>query len=156
MKKILKFLRNCLVFVIWTSLFIFIFKTLIYLVWSFDITSVKSWQTILQYWNQGGVFKTAPDIILLFLLLLLPFIYFIGFIKAKRINYIKSISSFFGFFFREKDEEPERIVIKGMKTTQQMINEVKNELESLKPEKNKEAGNIRSNILKKINEEIKK
>ena len=74
----------------------------------------------------------------------------------KKINFLKLIISFFGLFFKDNIEDPERVVIKGMKTTQQLINDVKNEIESLKPEKNKEAGSIRSNILRKINEEVKK
>ena len=156
MKKILRVIRNTVVFILWTLFFISFIKTLIAVLWNFDILSNHSWQTLFSYWNRGGVFKTAPDIILLILLFLLPFLYIIGFIKVKKINFIKLITSFFGLFFKDNIEEPERVVIKGMKTTQQLINDVKNEIESLKPEKNKEAGSIRSNILQKINEEVKK
>lgn len=156
MKKILKFIRNIIVFVLWTIFFVCFFNTLISVLWNFNILSAQSWQTLLSYWNRGGVFKTAPDIVLLVLLLLLPFIYIIGFIKVKKLNFFKLITSFFGLFFKDNIEEPERVVIKGMKTTQQMIDDVKNEIESLKPEKNKEASSIRSNILQKINEEVKK
>ena len=156
MKKILKFIRNIIVFVLWTLFFTYLFKTMIAVVWNFDILSNRSWHTLLSYWNRGGVFKTAPDLILLLLLVSLPFIYIIGFIKVKKLNFFKLTTSFFGLFFKDKIDEPERVVIKGMKTTQQLIEDVKNEIESLKPEKNKEAGSIRSNILQKINEEVKK
>ena len=156
MKKILRFIRNIIVFVLWTLFFTCTFKTLILIVWNFDVMSNHSWQTLLSYWNRGGVFKTAPDIILLLLLLLSPFIYIIGFVKVKKINFFNLIASFFGMFLKDKIDDPERVVIKGMKTTQQLIEDVKNEIESLKPEKNKEASSIRSNILQKINEEVKK
>ena len=126
MKKILKFIRNIIVFVLWTLFFTYLFKTMIAVVWNFDILSNRSWHTLLSYWNRGGVFKTAPDIVLLVLLLLLPFIYIIGFIKVKKLNFFKLITSFFGLFFKDNIEEPERVVIKGMKTTQQMIDDVKN------------------------------
>lgn len=156
MQKLLKFSRNCIVFILWTIFFVFVVKNLLYVFWRFDILSVRSWQTISNYWNSGGVFKTAPDITLLFLLILLPFIYIFGFIKTKKINFFKLIFSLFAPLFKEKIEDPERIVIKGIKSTEQYVEEIKSEIEAIKPEKNKESSSIRSNILKKFNNEIKK
>lgn len=156
MKKILRFLRNSTIFVLWTIFFVFVFESLIYTIWGFDILSKYSWNMLFTFWNKGGVFKTAPDIILILFLLTLPYLFIHGYIIVKRINFFQKIVSIISFFFKEKDKDPERIVIKGIKTTEQLVKDVKNEIESLKPEKNKEASSIRTEILKKINKEIKK
>ena len=81
--------------------------------------------------------------------------------KAKenhhlKINISKTIFFLLTSLFTRKEKDPERIVIKGIKTTQQMIEDVKSEIESIKPDKSNEAGNVRTNILKKLQEEIKK
>ena len=73
-----------------------------------------------------------------------------------KINFSKIFLSVFNRFFEEKIADPERVVIKGMKTNKQYIDEIKGKIESIKPEKNKESSEIRSSILKKINEETKK
>ena len=160
MKKFIKilfnFARSVFVFMAWSATFIYFFKILMLVVWNFDITSPHSWKTLFSFWNQGGVFKTLPDIILLFLLILLPFFYIFGYLKVKKINFAKIIFSSLISLFTKEEKDPERVVIKGMKTTQQMIDDIKNELESIKPDKNNEAGDVRTNILKKLNEEIKK
>ena len=156
MKKILRYIRNCIVLILWTISFIYIFGSLIYFIWNFNITSASSWQAIINFWNRGGIFKTPSDIILMVSLFLLPFMYIFGFIKAKNFNYFKMLSSLYSLVFKEKIDDPQRVVIKGLKTTQQMVEDIKNEIASLKPAKTKEAGSIRSSILKKLNEEIKK
>jgi len=156
MKKALKIIRNLIVFVLWTFLFVFLSQKLFILIWNFDILSPYSWNIISDFWNKGGSFKTYQDIIFLTLLLSLPFLYFFGLRKAKKLNYANMFLAVFHRFFNEKIDEPERIVLKGMKSTQQYVDDVKNELESLKPEKNQEASSIRANVLKKISEETKK
>ncbi len=156
LKKLLKFIRNCIVFIIWTTLFVYIIKPLIYSLFNFNILSSQSWNTLFAYWNTGGVFKTTPDILLLLSLLLLPIFFIIGFIKIKKINYLQKLISFFKFFIKTPKENHERIVIKSTATPEQLIENIKSEIKSIKPEKNKESQFIRSNILKKLNEEIKK
>ena len=156
MKKILKSLQNIILWLIWTFLFIFIIKAFFLLVWNFDILSVKHWRVISTYWNKGGSFNTYQDLLFLLFLLSIPFLYIITLRKILKTNFIKLFTSLISRVFDRKIEEPERVVIKGMKTNQQYINDIKNELTSLKPEKNKESSLIRTNILKKINEEIKK
>ena len=90
MKKLIKMLinliKNIIVFMVWSIIFVSFIKTLMFLIWNFDITSSHSWKTLFSFWNQGGVFKTIPDIVLLLLLILSPFIYIFGYIKIKKIN----------------------------------------------------------------------
>ena len=156
MKKFLKNLRNITLLFLWTCLFIFVSKNFALLVWNFNILSQDSWNIISTYWNKGGSFKTAQDLIFLTFLISLPFLYFFGFKRIQKIQFSKLFLSALNRFFTEKIADPERVVIKGMKTNQQYINDIKSELESIKPEKNKESSEIRSNIIKKISEETKK
>ena len=74
----------------------------------------------------------------------------------SNLHLLKIIISGIYSIFTKEEKDPERVVIKGMKTTKQLIEDVKNEIESLKPDKTKEASSVRSNIIKKLNEEIKK
>ena len=156
MKKFLKNLRNITILFLWTYLFIFIAKNFALLVWNFNILSQDSWDIISTYWNKGGSFKTSQDLIFITFLLSLPFLYLFGFKRIQKINFSKIFLSVFNRFFEEKIADPERVVIKGMKTNKQYIDEIKGKIESIKPEKNKEPSEIRSSILKKINEETKK
>ena len=47
------------------------------------------------------------------------------------------------------------IVIKNIKSSQQMIEDIKNEIESLKPKKAEQSGHIRAEIKQKLSEKIK-
>lgn len=159
MKKILQLFRSILVFVGWTFVFISISNLAISLTWNFNFLSIKSWKILYTFWNNGGVLKTSSDILLITSLFSLPLWWLIGFYFALKIKYINVLLSpiklFYKIFDGKLDTEPERIVIKNMKSSQQMIEDIKAEIEALKPEKSKEAGNIRSEITKKISEEIK-
>ena len=156
MKKILRLLRNSVVFICWTILFTFVSNNLMDVVWNFNFMSAQSWQILNHFWNEGGVLKTSSDVLLIITLLLLPFFWFIGFIVSVKLNYLKIIAIPFSFvcrlFNKDDNKEPERIVIKNIKSSQQMIDDIKAEIESIKPEKSKEAGNIRSEITKRREE----
>lgn len=159
MKKLMRFFRNLLIFIGWSFIFMFISNIFMSLVWNFNFLSVRSWQLLSEFWNNGGVIKTTADVLLISFLFLLPILWFIGFLLVLKINYIKifilPLVLFDKIFGSKKNSEPERVVLKNMKPTQQIVEDIKNELESMKPEKSKEAGNIRSEITKKLSEEIK-
>ncbi len=156
MKRIIKLIRAALIFVIWTVLFAFLSNQLIFLVWNFDFMSAHSWNILSTFWSQGGVIKTTSDVLLLMALFLLPFVWLTGFIFALRKNYLKLLTAPFRIFCCRKPAEPERIVIKNIKSSQQMIEEIKNEINSVKPEKSKKAGNIRSKIKQTLAQKPKK
>ena len=158
MKKILRLFRNSIVFVGWTSLFIFVSNTIMNAIWHFNFMSAKSWQTLSIFWNEGGVLKTSSDVLLITTILLLPFFWFIGFVLSIKLNYLRILAIPFSFIYntfnKDNYKEPERIIIKNIKSSQQMIDDIKSELESIKPEKSKEAENIRSKITKRREENI--
>ena len=126
MKKLFRFFRNCIVFSGWLFVFILITNTLISAIWSFDYLSVKSWQIFSNFWNSGGVLKTTSDVLLLFI---------------------------YNLFNSSNNKAPERILIKKSKKAQ-TAEDIKNEIESLKPQKSKKAGDIRSQIIQKLTDEI--
>ena len=159
MKKLLKFIRGLLIFIGWTGLFTVFSNFLISLIWNFDFMSARSWQLLSEFWNSGGVIKTTSDVLLLASLFMLPLLCLVGFILVLKINYANillwPVKFLDNLFSSKSDNEPERIVLKNQKSSRQIIEDIKSELDSLKPEKAKEAGNIRSEITKKLSEEIK-
>jgi hypothetical protein len=154
MKKILRFCRNWLVLVLWTIVFLKGFCFLTTLAWNFNFLSERSWQIFAQYWNQGGVLNTTSDIMLLFSLLLMPVFWFAGAWFCIKQNYaalfVRLIERIFSIFSHNDKYIPKHITLKNVKTTQQAVEEIKNELESLKPDKSEEAGSIRTHINKKL------
>lgn len=155
MKKFFLFIRGLFIFIGWSFVFLVASNYLIRLVWNFDFMSSRSWDIMETFWNRGGVIKTTSDVLLLMALFLLPFIWLTGFIFALRIEYLNIFAAPFKIFSRRKPAKPERIVIKNIKSSQQMIEDIKNEIESLKPEKAEQSGHIRTEIKQKLSEKIK-
>ena len=155
MKKFFLFIRGLFIFIGWSFIFLVASNYLIRLVWNFDFMSSRSWDILETFWNRGGVIKTTSDVLLLMALFLLPFIWLTGFIFALRRNYLNILTAPFKVFRRRKPAEPERIVIKNIKSSQQMIEDIKNEIESLKPKKAEQSGHIRAEIKQKLSEKIK-
>lgn len=158
MKKLLKAIRNLLVFIGWTTVFVIFSNLLINLVWHFDFMSSHSWFLLSSFWNHGGVIKTTSDILLLLSLFLLPFLWIVGFILALRLQYkeifLKPIDLIINLF-SSSDTNSERLVLKNIKDSEQIIEEIKTEIDSIKPEESKNASDIRSDITQKISAEIK-
>jgi hypothetical protein len=154
MKKILRFCRNWLVLILWTMVFVKGFCLLTTLVWNFNFLSERSWQIFADFWNQGGVLNTAPDVLLLFSLLLMPVFWFVGAWFCIKQNYaalsVRIIERIFSVFSHSEKYTPKHIALKNVKTTQQAVEEIKDELASLKPDKSEEAGSIRTHINKKL------
>ncbi len=159
MKKIIRLIRGLFVLIGWTGVFIFLSNLLTSIIWNFNFMSSRSWDILSAFWNQGGVIKTISDVILITILLTLPLFWLIGYILVLKLNYTKillyPINLIYNVFTPKTNKEPERIVIKNIKSSQQMVDDIKAEIDSLKPEKSKEAGNLRSEINKKLSDEIK-
>ena len=157
MKKLFRLIRSFLVFFGWTYLFYEISLWVVFLLWNFNISSPKSWGILQTFWNNGGVLKTTSDILLLATLIFLPLVWLTGFFFALKINYTKlfsfPISLFRKTFKIEKNKIPERIIIKNIKSSNQAVEDIKMEIESIKPQKSIEADHIRSQIIKKLSNE---
>lgn len=159
MKKLLRFFRAIAVMVLWTWVFVYITDAIFILVWNFDYTRTGSWEIMFDYWNSGGVIKTASDVILIISLILVPFLWLWGYRKSLRVNYLqlllKPVNMVYDLFNRSSDNS-DRVVIRNIKSSSQQIEDIKNELNSLKPQKAKETNDIRYNLKEKVTDELKK
>ena len=148
--KILRFLRNLLVFVGWSILFIVFTNFFIKVIWGFDYLSVHSWRVLASFWDQGGVIKTTSDVLLISSLILLPFFWIFGFSLTKKLDFWKILTAPVKLvlkpFLSDYAKEPPHIVIKNIQSSQKQIEDIKEEINAIKPKKTKGAENIRSEI----------
>lgn len=156
MKKILKIFRFFLISLVWVYFFFMIASLTIYKLWNFNLVSARSWQTISSFWNSGGVINSSSDYIFFIVLLSLPIIWIICLKKLLKINYtnifLYPITAYNRHIIKKYGQSSPRIVLKNIKSSQMMIEEIKEQLESIKPEKSKETLNIRAEINKKLNQ----
>ena len=156
MKKLLHFLRNLIVLIGWTYVFIYLADILFIMIWNFDFTSSSSWQIVSSYWNSGGTIKTTSDILLFAALGLLPIFWLIGLLRVLKIKYLQwflcPVRLFYNIFNRSS--LPDRIAIRYTKSNEQRAEEIKNELSSLKPSKAESSSNIRSDVKGKISKDL--
>lgn len=156
MKKALRFCRNSLIFIGWTGLFLVFSNFLIDVIWNFDFLSDRSWQILSNFWNKGGIIKTTSDVLLILSLCLLPILWIVGYLLVLKFDYLKiflfPIRLVYNLFSTTSSETPKRIVLKNLKSSDKLVEEIKSEIESIKPEKSKEAESLRSSVIKKLSE----
>ncbi len=160
MKKLLKIFRTLLIGLIWTYLFMVLANFIMYRLWSFNFLSARSWQTISRFWEAGGIIKTTKDYIFLLMLFSLPFIWIWGWRRLSAIDYfsilIYPLNTYNRHIINKYGHDSSRVVLRNLKSSQKMIEEIKGRLEAIKPEKPKEVGNIRAEVRKKIEDVVKK
>ncbi len=160
MKKLLKIFRTALVGLLWTYLFLIMSNYLMYQLWSFNFMSAHSWQTMSGYWNSGGVINTAPDYIFLLMLFSLPIMWLVGWILLLKIEYLSILLYPLNVYNRhivnKYGHNSSRVILRNIKSSQKIIEEIKEQLESIKPAKSKEVNNIRQEVQKKLEELNKK
>ena len=154
MKKVYKVFRVSLIGVIWTYLFLVVSNYIMFQLWNFNFMSARSWQTISRFWESGGIIKTKTDYIFLLMLLSLPFLWILGWLRALRIDYLSillyPVNAYNRYVINKYGHDSSRIVLKNIKSSQKIIEEIKSQLESIKPAKTKEVGNIRAEVQKKL------
>ncbi len=118
--------------------------------------SAHSWQTIIRFWNSGGIIKSSADYMFLGTLCALPFAWIWGWHYLLKRNYLEillyPINSYNRYVIKKYGQSSKRIVLRNIKSSQKIIDEIKNQLESIKPEKNKEVLGIRNTVNQKIKE----
>ncbi|MBP5399117.1 MAG: hypothetical protein J6Y53_01690 [Alphaproteobacteria bacterium] len=121
LKKIGRFIRFCFIFVAWTGIYMSVISLLFAKAWNFYLFKKKSWQIILNFWNQGGVINSTQEILFFICLLLIIPLWFLGLRKALKISIAKII--FFPIFlynaYQEKkySQAPKSIILKNMGMT---------------------------------------
>ena len=154
MKKIYKIFRTFLIGVVWTYLFLVVANYIIFQLWNFNFMSARSWQILNNFFDTDWALKTKADYIFLLMLFALPFLWVLGWIKALKIDYLSillyPINAYNHYIINKYGHDSSRIVLKNIKSSQKMIDEIKNQIESIKPAKAKEVGNIRAEVQKKL------
>ena len=160
LKTFLRFIRSVIIGFLWSYAFIIFSNFIMFKLWNFNILSARSWYTISAFWQSGGVIKTGKDYIFLSMLFLLPVFWILGWRYFCKVSYadilLYPINKYNSYIIKKYGHNSKRIVLKNMKSSQKMIEDIKNELESIRPEKAKEVQNIRQQINQIISSEIKK
>ena len=159
MKKLLAIFRTLIIGIVWTYVFLVAANFIMYKLWSFNFMSARSWQTVSRFWEAGGVIKTARDYIFLLMLVSLPFLWLWSWKKLLGIDYLSvllyPLNAYNRHIIKKYGHESSRVVLRNLKSSQKMIEEIKSRLDSIKPAKPKEVGSIRAEVHKKL-EEINK
>lgn len=152
MKNLSKIIRISLVALFWTWFFVCLSDIFFIAIWKFDFTSAHSWNIVKGFWERGGNIKTYSDVLLFAALLLLPFLWFIGLRCALKLDYARLLFTPINFLYAlfDRTSSNERVVIKATKSTEQQIEEIKNEINSVKPQKNQSTKSIRAAVKEKL------
>ena len=160
MKKIFKIIRFAIIGFVWTYVFLFAANYAMYELWSFNFLSAHSWNTISNFWNAGGIINSKQDYLFLLMLFSIPIVWIVGWFLLLKVNYfellIYPIIAYNRHIINKYGHDSSRVVLRNLKSSQKMIEEIKEQLESIKPAQAQEVGNIRSEVLKKIGEINKK
>ena len=154
LRKVCRLIRNLLIGVLWTYVFLFLVSMAFLLIWNFNFFSARSWQTITAFWQAGGIIKTGGDYVFLLALVTVPIIWIWGWKKLARIDYLNlllwPVNAYNRRIINKYGHESGRIILKNLKSSQEQIEAVKQKLASIQPEKPKEVHNIRDEIQKKL------
>ena len=158
LNKFIRFIRTLIIGFLWSYVFIIVANFAMYHLWNFNILSPRSWQTIEKFWQSGGIIKSSKDYIFLGMLFSLPIIWLICWRYLCKVSYVNVLLAPLNLYnsriIRKYGCDSSRVVLRNLKSSQRMIEEIKGKLESIKPEKAKEVQNIRNQINKTISEEI--
>lgn len=152
--KCYKLIRASIIGIIWSYVFLIIANfTLVYF-WNFNLFFSQSWQTIIHFWQGGGVIKTAKDYFFLSVLFSLPWFWLWGWRKANKINLIEfflyPLFAYNRWIIKKYGCSSSRVVLKNLKSSRQIIDEIKNKLDSIKPDKPQEVINLREKVKNKL------
>lgn len=152
MKKLLKFFRNLLILLTWSYVFVYIMRVIFVAIWNFDFLSISSWDVLFDFWNNGGVIKSAVDVLLIFSLIFLPVLWYFSWKIVRKWNYLEIFLFPINLFYKWKDKtvaEHKNLVIRCEKSDEQKIEEIKSRIQSISKEENIQTNNIRQNIIKR-------
>lgn len=118
MKKVKKLIRNTLIGLIWSYLFISLFKICLIYFWNFNPFSSSSWIVVEQFWNAGGNISSGRDYLLLFLLISFFPLWILGWRSLCKKDYIKLLMAPFEAYHKrvlsKYSADGPRIVLKNL------------------------------------------
>lgn len=128
MKKIKKILRFSCISIVLLFILGYIARFLFNLFWGFDIISVKSYQLLSKYWNEGGVFNTFHDCSLGASLFLFPVFWLWYSYKIYKKGFWKSVLSpvekLYHKMTRPKDLEVAHVSLKNLGGKDKTLDEI--------------------------------
>ena len=155
-KKLLKLIRFFVVGIVWSYIFIALAGLSFIYFWNFNIFSASSWQKIDYFWQAGGIIKTYKDYWFLFSLFFLPILWIITWRKVNAFNFLNVIiypyELFSDLMMSRRNKITYSSTLKHSKSSEEIVEDIKYKLESIKPEETKEVANIRENVKNKISE----
>ena len=159
MKKLKKLLKFVSIFLTTTFFLSLIGGQIIKFFWNFDNFGATSYIKLVDFWENGGVFKTFKDISLIVCLLLLPIFIIISTNKLYKKGFWKTVLYPLIFSYkrltRPKNLEPEHVSIKNLGAKDRTLDEIISEKIKEKGQ-NQETSHtitdIRSQISQKIQE----
>lgn len=153
-KKFLRLIRTLIIGTIWTYVFLVLSHFIMLLLWNFNIFALADWQTIARYWNSGGAIKVARDYAFLGCIILLPILWIWGWRRLNKTGYLElflaPVQAYNRWIIRRYGSNSSRILLKNLKSSQNNLEDLKMQLEAIKPGKPTEVVNIREEIQKKI------
>ncbi len=159
-RKLFRFFRGLLIGALWTYVYVIVADFVMQLLWNFNFLSARSWQTISRFWESGGVINTGKDFIFLLMLLMVPVLWVWGWRLLLRADYVAvllwPLAAYNRHIIKKYGQDSKRIILRNIKSSQKIIEEIKDQLDSIKPAKSKEVGNIRNGVFEKLGEINKK
>ncbi len=160
LRKIFILVRTLLIGAGWTYVFLPVVNLVFIALWNFSFFSASSWHTIRDFWQIGGVIKTAPDYLFLFMLIMVIPLWLWGWKRLTRVDYaailLFPVNAYNRHIINKYGHDSKRIILRNLKSSREAVEAVKNQIESIKPESPREVKNIREEIQKKIESETSK
>ena len=157
MKKLFKFIKQSISFLVWTYIYLMVSSMLFIYFWNFNILSASNWNLVQRYWESGGIIHTWKDyLLLLFLIGYIP-LWYIGWKRFSNLNWIQillwPITKYNQHVINKYEKDSLHITIKNMGTGGVKIEEeieIKSKPKT-KIETDAEVNRIRAAVSERIN-----
>ena len=155
MRIILKLIKIFTIGIIWTYIFAISSNAIMIILWNFSIFSASDWHKINAFWTSGGIIKDTKDYFFLFSIVCLLPLWLYLYTKLCKLNYLNilifPIIIYNKIIINRYGNDSKRIILKNMQPTSILIEKIKNDIESIKPEEANKSNEIRGLITDKLN-----
>ncbi len=151
--KIFRLARNSFIAILWGLVFLSLADSVLIRFWNFSLLSSQSWDTVNYFWQAGGVIKEAKDYLFVFVLFSVPILYFLGWKCLIKQNYLNFLLFPYNLYYKRsaKKHNTNSISIKAKNLPENNLEAIKEQINSIKPEKAQAVNKIRKQVQKKVN-----
>lgn len=158
--KIFRLARNFFIGLLWSLIFLSLANSILIRFWNFSLFSSQSWGTVNYFWQAGGVIKEAKDYLFIFILFSVPVFCFLGWKYLIKQDYLNLLLFPYNLYckhnLKKYGSNTGSLSIKAKNTPENNIEAIKEQINSIKPEKAQAVNKIRKQIQKKVNNSNKK